>query len=79
MGSYSSKNKTWVPRALDNNPEQVKRLTDLLKVKSKHEQKVALRGWDSHQRELVNNILFCTSLTLYHTILTFNNLNREVL
>lgn len=38
---------------LQSNPDEVKRLTDILKYRSEHEQAVAKTGWDSYQRELV--------------------------
>jgi hypothetical protein len=55
MFSKKSKSQSWSPnKALKDDPEQVKRLSNLLKIRSEHEQTIAKTGWDSYQRELVS-------------------------
>lgn len=55
MGGGYSKSATWSPNKLRHTPDDIKRLSDMLKVKASHEQEVAVTGWDSYQREMHNN------------------------
>lgn len=52
---FGKKSKTWSPKALLDDQERVKRLSNLLKLRSEHDQTVAKTGWDNYQRELQNN------------------------
>lgn len=49
-----SKSQSWSPQQEDDS-DKVKRLSNLLKLRSEHSQAVAKTGWDSYQRELHNN------------------------
>ncbi|XP_045166192.1 synaptotagmin 2-like [Mercenaria mercenaria] len=56
MFSKKFKSQSWSPnKALKDSPEEVQRLSNLLKVRSEHDQAVAKTGWDNYQRELQNN------------------------
>jgi hypothetical protein len=66
MFSKKSKSQSWSPnKALKDDPEQVKRLSNLLKIRSEHEQTIAKTGWDSYQRELVSISTIYTKLVLF--------------
>lgn len=58
MFCIKSRSKSWSPNeALQGDQERVKRLSNLLKLRSEHDQAVAKTGWDSYQRELVSLFL----------------------
>ena len=64
MFSKKSRSQSWYPnKALKDDPEQVKRLSNLLKVRSEHDQAVAKTGWDNYQRELVSICFFLLRVT----------------
>ncbi|KAH3872547.1 synaptotagmin-5-like [Dreissena polymorpha] len=55
MFKKTKRHQEWSPtKQLRSDPEQVKRLTDILKFRSEHDQAVAKTGWDSYQRDLHN-------------------------
>ncbi|WAR25135.1 SYT7-like protein [Mya arenaria] len=52
---FKKHKQEWNPqKQLRSDPEQVKRLTDVLKCRSEHDKAVAKTGWDSYQKELHN-------------------------
>ena len=53
MGGGNSRQQTWAPQDMQQNPEKIERLTHLLALKSEHDQTVATRGWDRSQQEMV--------------------------
>lgn len=55
MGGGSSRQQSWSPQDMQQNPEKIQRLTHLLALKSEHDQVVAARGWDKAQREMDNH------------------------
>lgn len=55
MGGGNSRQQTWAPQDMQQNPEKIERLTHLLSLKSEHDQTVATRGWDRSQQEMDNH------------------------
>ena len=53
MGGGNSRQQTWAPQDMQQNPEKIERLTHLLSLKAEHDQTVATRGWDRSQQEMV--------------------------
>lgn len=49
---FGKKKQKFVPNKQEDE-EKVKRLSNLLKLKSEHDQAVAKTGWDAYQRDLV--------------------------